>query len=864
MPGRYDSLELRPTTGGKLVGGISEDTGAESNYTEKVNFRRDLDVEMRREGWEFFNPKFDKNPLDMPLFEDDDVTLLYQFARPNGDTALLAAAGDKLYRLFADKTAPEYIDSGYLHPNSGSSDSYYDGGKFSFNWKVIREGITVPGSLDRIKLLSGGGHFDKESHPIVRIIGDGEGGLVTASMVGSEISPPQGLHAPVIGGTYIGDVAQDYYITTRGRGPTIPATFDLYKGEDILMEEETVSTEPIWFDGGLSLTFPMSEYSRDEKFSFSAKPRRVGALSVQFKGRKYSKPPEIDVVDIIGNGTGVIAEAVIHPHTRWEAITLGGYAVLNNGVDLPLTYREEWEDAVPLYGLREIGVVSVGCIAEYGGYMLCADIKELTPEDLEIWATKTEEDGIDPYGPISQELADEYGITITRTQYAIMWSKAGDPLTWGQSVEGSTVGGQKVWVPKHPNMCRSFREGQDFLIEKAGINGSNLQTEIIAIYEESEGIRTMFALKHEASSEDSLTVSMVSDADSQMGDQSAGSDGVPDGTRMNLDSYYSKEGGDSVEIAGDSSRIVKMEKLVDRLIIYRDTGFWAASLANSLEDPFQFTERYTGQRHPAFRHTIQNVADKFHLFVGFQGVFKVDLTTPEPKWIGTFQVGPEVWKGLDMSDLEKAFSFDNSLTGEVWICFPDRINPKTLCYDYRTETLSTVDQHFTAGLVIRRPQNSFTEESDDMCIITYNGTIFTYGVAVAGRAAVYDRGFQPYTSVLKSSLINFKDRFNEKDLRSYVLLLDQTNPTIGTTIDITTQGSPLDEEVLEATHVIDDLDDETMIPLWCRALFFKDKITVSGKDNPMRIASRIFEVSSVASRSQTQATGEGGGDGSKN
>ena len=150
-----------------------------------------------------------------------------------------------------------------------------------------------------------------------------------------------------------------------------------------------------------------------------------------------------------------------------------------------------------------------------------------------------------------------------------------------------------------------------------------------------------------------------------------------------------------------------------------------------------------------------------------------------------------------------------------------------------------------------------------MCILSYNGTIFTYGIEVAGRTGVYNRVFQPYKSILQSSLINFKDRFNEKDLRSYVLLLDQTNPTIGTTIDVTTQGSPLDEEVLEATHVIDDLDDEPMVPLWCRALFFKDKITVDGKDNPMRIASRIFEISSVESRSQTQTTGEGGGGGSQ-
>jgi hypothetical protein len=148
-----------------------------------------------------------------------------------------------------------------------------------------------------------------------------------------------------------------------------------------------------------------------------------------------------------------------------------------------------------------------------------------------------------------------------------------------------------------------------------------------------------------------------------------------------------------------------------------------------------------------------------------------------------------------------------------------------------------------------------------MAIISYDGVVYTYGYGYGDIPSVFNRVNEEYTSVLSSTLMNFKDRFNEKDIRSYVLLLDQTNPAIGTNMQLFTQGSLLDERVLVVDHSILDLDDETMVPVWSRALFYKDKITVTGKDNPLRLASRIFEVSDVNSRSQTQATGEGYGGG---
>jgi len=1069
MPSRYKSVELRPPQGGKLIGGLAEDTGAEPNYSIKKNFRRELDVEMRREGWSLFNPKFDKNPLNMPLYEDDDVTLFFQFSRPNGDTALLAAAGDKLYRLFANNDLADYLDGEWIVPDANKNDGYHQGGSFSFNWKIIQEGVTVPGSIRSIELLSEGEYFSEDSQPVVSIDGVGK---ASASIVGSEIEPPQGEGAPSITGAYTGKRRRNYSVDVNG------SSFNLYRGageyRTPLIENGEISSTAVNFDYGMAISFPKATYET-ERFQWVAKPRRVGEITITDKGKDYTRPPEVTIEDTVGNGTGAIAKVNLFENNRWEAVALNGYAICNNGIDLPYIYREEWEKSEQIYALRELGIVRVGCVAEHGGYLLCADLTEFADGELERWSTICAENDIDPYCNISPEIVEEYDLVINETQYAIVWSAPGDPREWGVSANGSISAGSNKWIPALPNVSKSFDVGQNFIISAAGPLGANLVTKITNIVEGSDGNILYFELADsasgEASTHDDVTdtprastsldatdhfdpipaapqrqpgpssptsidaeytelpgpispdglnaeleggastiysdvvtttgkdptrdIKNLFDGDTatiiastgagvdldiqfpftidgsvikvyvpsgghahggvkffkeglQVGAVSPNSAGVAsrwetvtisggefdkvktlrnngfgsgisaieiDGNTLvdgdglfggggitvatqpstlgvtavqnftaqtskvsatagdeqsivvsdfihNSTAFSNTVGGSSTEILGDGSRILKMEKLMDVLIIYRQTGYWMAQLTQSSSDPFSFTERYTGNRAALFRHSVSNIVDKYHIFVGLTGVFKVDLTEAEPSWVSAFQVGPQFWKDLSLYDQETVFSYDNALTGEIWLCLPRELEDEaTLAFDYRTNTLSHIDQHFTAGLTIRRPHNPFTERSDDMAIISYDGVVYTYGYGYGDIPSVFNRVGLDYTSVLSSTLMNFKDRFNEKDIRSYVLLLDQTDPAIGTNMQLFTQGSLLDEKVLVVDHSIDDLDDETMVPVWSRALFYKDKITVTGKDNPLRLASRMFEVSDVNSRSQTQATGEGYGGG---
>lgn len=62
---------------------------------------------------------------------------------------------------------------------------------------------------------------------------------------------------------------------------------------------------------------------------------------------------------------------------RWECETNNGYLILNNAVDLPVTYRITDDSVTPIYELRELAVASVGTILVQNSCLLCMDIKQI-------------------------------------------------------------------------------------------------------------------------------------------------------------------------------------------------------------------------------------------------------------------------------------------------------------------------------------------------------------------------------------------------------------------------------------------------------------------------------------------------------
>ena len=64
-------------------------------------------------------------------------------------------------------------------------------------------------------------------------------------------------------------------------------------------------------------------------------------------------------------------------------------------------------------------------------------------------------------------------------------------------------------------------------------------------------------------------------------------------------------------------------------------------------------------------------------------------------------------------------------------------------------------------------------------------------------------------------------------------------------------------ERIEAETILVDPRSENMIPLYLRGPYFRDAIIVEGKDNPVKLIGRTFEVSGVDSRLSQSATNQG-------
>lgn len=70
---------------------------------------------------------------------------------------------------------------------------------------------------------------------------------------------------------------------------------------------------------------------------------------------------------------------------RWQVATINGYLILNNTVDLPVSFRVEDATVTPIYEMRQIGIARIGRLCEYNGFLEIADITEIKAAQLDTW-----------------------------------------------------------------------------------------------------------------------------------------------------------------------------------------------------------------------------------------------------------------------------------------------------------------------------------------------------------------------------------------------------------------------------------------------------------------------------------------------
>lgn len=115
MRNRFTHHTIKPEQGGALINVTSLDTVGAANYSQKVNMRREVDREVRREGWEYFFPI--ANPTEPQPFQ-----YLPGFGDPVPPSALLSLVGwvtqETWYTTQGPVVGPEVI---HALPATGST-----------------------------------------------------------------------------------------------------------------------------------------------------------------------------------------------------------------------------------------------------------------------------------------------------------------------------------------------------------------------------------------------------------------------------------------------------------------------------------------------------------------------------------------------------------------------------------------------------------------------------------------------------------------------------------------------------------------------------------------------------------------------
>ena len=916
MPQRYKEFKITPKDGGKLIVNTSEETTGAAHYVAKQNFRRELDQEKRREGWDHFWPNKAIPPGDISkgsqhLNRGAPITLLHEGVAPSGKRFVLAAVEDKLYRYFGlqdyEYVVPPYMiyqwgeplpteppggyfeyavsptiaytfnrkyvdDNNNNEPDNVGAAQYfytiedYNGVTPSFgptepDWDAYRtlysqSGVDqVPeGAVVKIQSESSPTDYSPFGGPaptdnrtqfwrVATSFTVGSGTILESKEVGSELvfwdndilwrrrifsfenqdakavffksgdSVETGVTTPP-SISDITDDAKDQINFSNGVAKVLGV--ELFSGswdgtgEGILYVQYQIG-EPAsgdvltWNDTGKTFATVMDTQEASVLLGLSGTNfvNDVAAFDsgLVLNGYFNSGADYYDYIDFegtfyqwleIGSGFNSSAFSFKDPSVvgqsvptgpQWEAVNLGDYVVLNNGIDLPVVYKETWLEVEPLYELREVGVASVGTITSYLGFLFCADLTEVNEDFF-----STLMQSASPYGVVSSNFT-------TRRQYKKLWSDYGKPTKFASNVpcevDGNVGAGNEVILNWQ---AFSFEKDMEVSFSDSQIFGTYIIDDVETVIGGNSQRFTKLLLKQDIKTDASGTSLSVK---------------LTDVIVTATDTINGFVG--FAEIQDDSSQILRMEQLRDKLIVYRDTTIFVGNFTGDATQPFIFEPVYRGSYSIYFKHSLVTVQNNFHVYLGRTGFFRFDLTKKIPQSMETFELGSDVLDKITVEeDRNWVVSGHNPITEEFWWSYPlgkeywgvfdtdsrtykglgatnvtegGVVQPgETLCWSYTEDSLSTIDYYFTALADVKEPLKGIaaTATEDWFIMGAKNGVLFQYGKTSADFEIYFRRAPQRpagvlveeregYNSILESGLMSLGDSYNEKDIRAYVI-----------------------------------------------------------------------------------------------
>ena len=835
-------LTITPTDGGQLLSRLSSGNVAPAQYTAKENLRRDLDVEHRREGWDYFYPTLERliGEQPFPAGANEELTLVHLARRPNGSTAIIVGTPEKIWRYrgniepfyVADEGGERYVANEESEPPPGL-DTYWD--EVWRAWELIGDGFaTYAEGACRWEVCNVNGWAcfnncvdpiftyrieDDHVEPIDELILQG---VVRAKTIAEyygflflgNITELTELAVLVVTKT-TAKVWQDGHINSLDttRVPNPPVTMHL-TGNDLLTSQPFLKPE----DVGRVIATPDSKWliptlivSPSHAFVNGITDDRVGYEEIWVGDTEETYFFVTDLRDDISLATSAY------------------YAYSDEDVFLP-----EWEG-------RQVSWPD-GTTKRIAKFINAR--KVLMDDDRPVKA-----------GILSVENPDKVDAVATASSqtrpFRTIWSMPGLPRRWGLVANVTYTEGSDV-LTFLQDMTGGFVAGQEILVSGAGPSGGVLVT----------------------------TIREIGPGQIRMRDTAFTS-----GTGTVVESEAAASATGFEDLIDDGSGILRMLKLEERLIIYKDSTNFICTYTGNVQKPMTFI--LAPMPHGStlhFRNTLVEVNGNLHIYAGRNAFYSFDLTTRKPIPVDPIDLLQDLFFGrVTLEDTNNVFVCDNYITKEIFVVVPKPRVPeeRVICFDYRYKTFSTSDMPLTAGATVIRPDavQEVGETNHWFVFGNAHGTLLIYGL----MRSTYDRWMTPppyvssifyrrdarpippnedlarygYKSILATGKMSFADNYNEKDITGYVVHLsglhDLSQNPLRALVEFSGSRNASEQPNVLGSRMLEDARKISSIPLWFRVHNIQETITIDGMDNPMRLQGRTWEGTAFPTRSITRA-----------
>jgi hypothetical protein len=534
-----------------------------------------------------------------------------------------------------------------------------------------------------------------------------------------------------------------------------------------------------------------------------------------------------------------IGTATATGSSRWQAETINGTLILNNGLDLPVSYQVGDSSVSVLKELRENGIARVGTILAYHGFLLCLNVTEIQAGSL---------NGVMNGGSAYAAIGPASGVPTNTIPYKVIWSDYGKPTSWAPAFTVTQASSSATITLPFPSSI--FTAG---VTRVAVLNGGP-----------DGGV-----LGGDTANPDGILVTAVAGAVLTLAVPTTA--GLPYPRQITVTRWtdVSTQVG-SFTMQGDGSEIVGAKILAGRAIVYRKTGIYSGRYTGSVDAPFEFSEIYNGFNVPIWPNAIGTVNGDFHLYPGeggrfyaFDGVGAPELHRPCDD-ARDIIFGGETEGGVS-DPAADVFAVDNPLTKELWFCYPART--AVLAFDYEGRTTAKVDAAIRAAAFVQKPGST----ADRWFMLGLKFGVFNYALPFGpsseatswlrqdlSNAGAEVAGVSP-GGLIEFGLSNIGDAYNEKILLGYTVMFSArahvADPQLTVTISFYPSSGYFSgeaSEVLTATVT----PDESLIPTHYSTAYLIDRLAIaSTADHDVQFSGRSMEFDRAMNRgSQLTAT----------